>query len=303
MPATCGELVQGTLEGRPFQVPCPLGIRGHVCVTARYGTGRVWGTGDHPKARDAARAVLRHAGSPPVDLHVALRTPVRRGAGMGSSTCDVVGTLQGTSRALGFEMDTRLWARLAARIEPTNGVMFDRLVAFDHVEGRVLETLGDPPPMQVLVLDVGGTVDTLELHRRRSNQERADAPGSSTIYRDLLARLRKGIRKGDPEAVGEAATRSAQLIRSPARNEAVEIALDLSCRYGGFGVAAAHSGTVAGMLFPDDPERVRAALLAARKIRSVVRVGTATLEAGSGTDFMNCCPKSGQSLCHRSQVL
>lgn len=270
--ATCGELLQGMLDGRPFQVPCPLGTAGRVRVTARRGTGRVRGTAGCPKARKAARVVLRRAGSPPVDLQVALRTPVRRGAGMGSSTCDVVGTLRAASRALGLEMDRELSARIAAGIEPTNGVMFERLVAFDHVAGTVVERLGDPPPMRVLALDVGGTVDTLELHSARSTEGHAEAPRRSAVYRDLLAGLREGVRAGDRAAIGEVATRSARLIRPPGRNPAVEVAMELSRRFGGFGVSAAHSGTVAGVLLPDDPERVAAVRERASGMSAVVAV-------------------------------
>lgn len=278
--ATCGELVQGVLDGRPFQVPCPLAVRGEVRVEARPGTGRVWGAREHPKARDAAKVALRHAGSPRVDLRLLLRTPVRRGAGMGSSTCDVVGTLRAASRALGVEMSRRTSARLAVGIEPTNGVMFDRLVAFDHVAGRVVEPLGDPPPIRVLVLDLGGRVDTLDLHSRKPSPDRA-ASGDA-VYRDLLARLREGIRTEDPEVIGEAATLSARSILPPVRNGAVEVACDLSRRFGGFGVAAAHSGTVAGVLLPDDPDRVAAARDRAVELSAVAGVLSDRLEVGDG---------------------
>lgn len=278
---TCGEIIQGVLEGRPYQVPCPLRLSGRVRVTARPGSGVVHVPYGHSKTRAAANLALRRAGSPPVDLRVTLRTPVRRGAGMGSSTCDVVGTLTATSRALCGEIPPAETAKLAAEIEPTDGVMFDSLVAFDHVEGAVVEVLGEMPPMRLLVLDGGGAVETLDLHRTRSDQQTRSDPKES-VHRDLLAQVRDGIRDGDPEAVGAAATRSARLRRLPDGGETFRIALDIAERFGGVGVVAAHSGTVAGALFRDDPARVSAACSRAVELPELVQVRSAVVEAGSG---------------------
>lgn len=200
---------------------------------------------------------------------------------MGSSTCDVVGTLAAASRALCGEIPPAEIARLAAEIEPTDGVMFDSLVAFDHVEGAVVEALGKMPPMRVLVLDGGGAVETLDLHRTRSDQQTgSDLQGS--VQRDLLAQVRDGIRNGDLEAIGAAATRSARLSPLPDEGEIFRIALDIAERFGGIGVVAAHSGTVAGVLFRDDPARVSAAGSRAVEFPHVRQARSAITEAGSG---------------------
>ena len=56
-------------------------------------------------------------------------------------------------------------ASIALSVEPTDGVMFPGIALFDHRCGSIAESLGAPPPMEVIVIDTGGTVDTLEFNR------------------------------------------------------------------------------------------------------------------------------------------
>ena len=43
--------------------------------------------------------------------------------------------------------------------------MFPGIALIDHRCGSIAESLGPPPPMEVIVIDTGGTVDTLEFNR------------------------------------------------------------------------------------------------------------------------------------------
>ena len=95
---------------------------------------------------------------------------------------------------------------IALRVEPTDGIMYPDIALFDHLEGRIARILGQPPPMWVVVLDFGGSVDTLEFNR--PNKDRSltrlelEVEAAETLIED-------GIRLGDPILIGQGATQSA----------------------------------------------------------------------------------------------
>ena len=99
--------------------------------------------------------------------------------------------------------------------------------------------------MEVIVIDRGGQVDTLEFNRvdREAHwRSLADATG------EALELVREGIRRCDPELVGRGATISAQVGRPDDAGPWVEKASDFAAEIGAVGVNVAHSGTVVGIL-------------------------------------------------------
>lgn len=281
-PATCGELVQGPFGGRLLQITCPIDLRSVAAARLSVrqlpseGERRPWPEiswkdsepaipGAFAKARRGAlEAVRRCAGrsaSPergPVE--VGLHSPAPRGKGMGSSSADVLATATAVSRALGHDPSPHDLAALALSVEPTDGTMLPGLALFDHREGRVREPLGPAPPMRILVVDAGGTVDTVAFNAARRRWSARAVRGWERAFRLVI----RGVRSGDLEAVGRGATLSASLnqraIPKPHLSELARLARE----GGGVGVNAAHSGTVVGILFPDEPGPVA---LAGERIR------------------------------------
>src|SRR5438552_6590361 len=98
-------------------------------------------------------------------LDVDCRLP--EGRGLASSTADVVATARAVSDATGLHLEPGEIAELAIQIEPTDGVMWDGVVAFNHRAGRLLRHLGPLPDMRVLGIDLGGTVDTIQFNKRQ----------------------------------------------------------------------------------------------------------------------------------------
>ena len=135
--------------------------------------------------------------------------------------------------------------RIALAVEPTDGVMFPGIAMFDHRQGKIVDLLGTPPPMEVIVIDRGGQVDTLEFNRVDREEHWQSAADATT---EALALVREGIRRCDPELVGRGATISAQAGRPDDAAPWVERASDLAAEIGAVGVNVAHSGTVVGIL-------------------------------------------------------
>lgn len=252
MPGTCGELVQGTMEGVPFLVSCPVPLFSHVTATVESGdpVGQpdravVLGPADSPKALAAARALLGALGVS-VRVRLAIRSSIPRGKGLASSTADVGATLFALARALGVGLTPADAARLAVHVEPTDGSLFPGVVLFDHRGGRLYQPLGVPPPMLALALDFGGEVDTVAFNRvDRSAILREVEP----LAREALGLVAAGIAEGDPRLVGQGATISARANQRVLAKPQLDAVIALGRETSAVGVNVGHSGTVIGLLF------------------------------------------------------
>ena len=267
-PGTCGELAQGMLDGILCMVTCPIDLYsvatvelwpGPTVIPAKAG---IHGPADSPKACRAVRATLDFFGAAGMDAHLSLYSCLPRGKGMASSTADVSAAVVATAAAVGRQLSPEQIAEIALGVEPSDGVMFPHVAVFDHREGRIARTLGQPPPMRVLILDFGGSVDTLEFNQAdRDDVLKLLAPEMA----ESVALIEDGILRSDPLRIGRGATVSAQANQKVLFNPHMEPALELSREVGAVGVNVAHSGTVIGMLFRDDAALVERAADTARQ--------------------------------------
>ena len=247
-PGTCGELAQGMLADTLCMVTCPIDMYSIATVELWDGEGGVDAPADSPKARQAVRATLGFFGETGVEGRLFLDSPLPRGKGMASSTADVSAAICATAAALGRELPPYVVAEIALGVEPSDGVMIPDIAVFDHLAGNVSRTLGPPPPMRVVVLDFGGSVDTLDFNRvDRKGLLRSLGPRMA----EAVSLIEDGIHRGDPLRVGKGATVSALANQQVLFNPNLEAVMDLSIRVGAVGVNVAHSGSVIGLLFPD----------------------------------------------------
>ena len=250
VPGSCGELVQGLLEDGYFLVSCPVDFFATVSVEIFAGAVSAGGPGvdapeSCPKTAAAVKATLNHLGRDGLRVQVSVNNPIPRSKGLGSSTADVAAAIAATGMALGNELPPEEVARLALSVEPTDGVMFPGLALFDHREGKKMEVLGPPPPMELVALDFGGTVDTLEFNQT----DRRQAWESTALEtKEALELVRSGIVNCDPDLVGRGASISArsgqQVLYKPELPQVMDFAEDV----GAVGVNVAHSGTLIGVL-------------------------------------------------------
>jgi L-threonine kinase len=139
---------------------------------------------------------------------------------------------------------------LAASLEPTDSTLFPGLAVFSHRDGQRHELLGAVPPVEVLVLDPGGQVDTVQFN---------DLDHSATLSRlaadhlEAFALLKKSIATLDWAGVGQAATLSACAHQAILADDLGPVAWRLARDTRSLGVCRAHSGTLWGVLV--DPLR------------------------------------------------
>lgn len=254
MPATCGELVQGTLDGIPCLVSCPISVFSVARVCLTNGTG--WDVPcDRPKALAALQAGARYLGHSG-GLRVHLDSTLPPGRGYGTSTADLAAVLYALGHGCGRSLQPAEVARLVVAIEPSDSTMLPGLALLAHRDACFHELLGDAPPLWVLVIDPGGQVDTVafnQLDHRPALRRLASA------HREAFDLLRTSLRQRDWRGLGEAATRSARLHQGILPNAWLDDVCHLSTAVGGLGVCRAHSGTLLGILLDSDEDGARSA--------------------------------------------
>lgn len=265
---TFGELLQGALPG--------AGDAGRFLVTlpvarwssARFEAGPAWTRlevrpGHKTKALTLARALLSEVGRPAAGvLH--LHSSLPEGKGLASSSADLVATARAVLAAYGVQLPTARLARMLAAVEPSDGVMYRGVVAFDHRRGVRLRTLGRLRPLQVVAVDQGGLVDTVSFNR--------SSAGFTATERDrygaLLERLAVAVAAGDLAEVGRVSTASATLNQDRMPHRDFAAVREVCQAVGGLGLVACHSGTMVGILMDMGPPDYRARLSAAVRMTS-----------------------------------
>ena len=247
---SCGELVQGTLNGESFHISCPVDLYSRVNVTLNS-NGKVVGPPDKWKTKEAIKRTLKFFGQEGLGANFRIDSQISLGKGMASSTADIGAAALAIACALGEEISSQEIVKIALSIEPTDGTLFDGIVIFDHRNGALFKFLGKTPDMEIFVIDLGGRVDTLEFNKKdltKINQKREGE------IREALKLVEKGIKGKDPGLIAKGATISAfsnkKILYKPDLNRIWKISQEA----GALGINVAHSGTVVGILF--EPNKV-----------------------------------------------
>jgi len=244
-PGVCGELAQGVIEGIHFLVTCPVDFYSRVKVDIYSDGPGVEAPQDCDKAAAAVRRTLFQLKNAKVRAKLTINNPIPRGKGMASSSADLAAAIAATGLALGEEISPYQIAQIALSIEPTDGIMIPGVALFDHRAGIIRESLGPPPPMEIVALDLGGTVDTVQFNmvdrfqRWRSVDEQTG---------EALRLLRRGIEEQDPALVGRGASISAEASQTVLAKPRLAEVKEFAESVGAVGVNVGHSGTIMGVL-------------------------------------------------------
>jgi uncharacterized protein involved in propanediol utilization len=263
-PAHHGEILQGAFRDadggtRQGLVSVPCGIFWSEASFLPDSSGEV--TADPPgkwKARRAAEIALGRLGvknegdrlGGRFGGRLIIRSQIPERLGLGSSTSDVAAAVRAVADALGARFSPDETAAIAVEAELASDPVFfgERFVHFAQREGRVIGDLPYPVPgFEIIGFDAdpsGGGVDTLNLKRPCYTSSELDE------IKYLLDRLRRGLRARDIQIVGEVSTESAKLNQRRLRLRGFDLLVEMAPRIGAVGLQIAHSGSVAGFLFP-----------------------------------------------------
>jgi len=293
LPGTCGELVQGTWEGIPCLVSCP--IERYSVAEVRSGGHSGWQLRPgSPKMRAALQHGLTFLEQTTSSGSVSVCSTLPQGRGYGSSTADIGATLYALGHVFGQPLTPLEISALALQVEPTDSSLFPDLALWDHRRGQLYETLGSPPTLTVVVLDPGGEVNTVAYNQL---DHRTALRKLAPLHRDAFQLLQDGLRQGDAAAIGTAATMSAEAHQAILPNALLGPAVHVAREVGALGVCRAHSGTVIGLLLdPNRTEPDRVQSVAQQRLPEHIRMFTLPLVAG-GPRLLSADGLDPQTLC------
>ncbi len=252
-PGTCGEWVQGTLDGVPCLVSCAIDWYAQVTVTLD-GRGAWRLPRDAPKAAAALRLALASRNCALASVALSLSNPLPRGRGYASSTADVAGAIYAAGQATGQPFAPAEVARLAVQVEPSDSTIFPTLTLLAHRDANFYRPLPPLPPLAVVVLDPGGTVDTLAFNAADHSRALKRAAAG---HQDAFARFEASLAAGDAAEIAQAATLSARIHQAILPNDLVDAAMASFASLGALGICRAHSGTLVGLICrPEDAAEV-----------------------------------------------
>lgn len=246
VPGSCGELVQGTVDGCNFLITCPIDVYSQASVIAGSPAGEIaYGS----KVQEAIEKTLEYLQLDKDDhnFYISVKTGLPVGKGMASSSADLGAVIQALALHFGRLLRPDEIADIALSIEPTDAVFFPGITMFDHLYGKVRRYLGSPPEITIAVFDTGGEVDTLSFNKR-SDLVRLNRAKSLQV-RQAMDFVQRGIKTGDARLIGRGATLSARANQNILYKHHLETFIHIGGKFGAVGVNIAHSGTILGILF------------------------------------------------------
>jgi uncharacterized protein involved in propanediol utilization len=210
------------------------------------------------RAKRTAELILAYLNLSFIGGRLEIDSNIVEGKGNGSSTADCVAVGRAVVSAIGWTLTETELARLVVQAETaSDSVMFGRAVLFAQRDGVVVEDYARSlPNMEVLGIDTdqNGAIDTLlyppAVYSWREIQS----------FETIISALRRSILLQDVELLGRVATASAIINETFLPKPMFQEILCLVKKVGALGIAAAHSGTILGILL--DPHDA----LLARKI-------------------------------------
>lgn len=240
---TVGEWIQGWIlpDGEAL-VSLTVEWRGSVRAFRGGGRSRL-----APKAHRALMLAREAFGVD--DASVEVENPLRPALGLGTSTMDVGGVIASCGALGGREVSEEELFRMCCSVEPSDGTMFRGLALVDHINGRLIERLPEPPEMWLAALLPYRTLDTEAYRRDR---------GLLKAVRDRAQRhakayqvFKRGLLEGNSRKVAAAATMSSIIQQAIMPREEWPLLLSACRERKGIGIAVAHSGTASGVIFKD----------------------------------------------------
>lgn len=245
-PGTCGELLQGAIDGQDFLVNCPINLFSYAKVQRIDSAGlELQHEHRYTKIRDT---ILLAAEEHEFSLNHALEVDsnIPRGKGMASSSADISAAFEAICRSSDLSLTAEAFAHTITEVEPSDLVHFPGVSHINHLTGQLFESMPAPEEMSILVIDCGGHIDTVMFDRIKAR----------SLYRShqpelcvMLKPLKTGLHTNDLAAVAKAATQSAKFNQQIHFKSQFEDLLAISLAAGALGVNCAHSGTVLGVMY------------------------------------------------------
>lgn len=244
-PASCGEFVQGILDNEEYLSSYAINL---FSVATLEESNDIIYKGPR-KSRRAMELVFEKFNIPVEDtknisLNINSQIPV--GKGMASSTADIGATIKATLSMLNKTLTGEEISKLAVKIEATDSLLLNQHSIFNPLTADIKKYLGGINDTKVVILEPNDILNT-KLIRTMPNYKMYKMQNKEIIKKsfDLLD---EGLAKKDLNLIGRACTYSGLANENIHQKPFLKDIIEVSDKFGCYGVNIAHSGTVVGIL-------------------------------------------------------
>lgn len=255
-PGTCGEFLQGSIDGQSFLVTCPINRYSYALSNVIQPFSKEF-CALQPKSAQARKLVqelVQQKNKNQICPPVYVRSDILQGKGMASSSADISVTAMATALAMDYDLSLKELEQICLSVEPTDASFYQGVTQFDYIKGTISKPLGMCPPLKILVFDEGGSIDTFSFNKQADLQNKILEKES--IIQESFDLFKQGLITHDIKLIGQAATLSAfgnqRILYKPNLYDFH----DVGNSYNSVGTIIAHSGTIMGLLFPVDYGRI-----------------------------------------------
>jgi L-threonine kinase len=243
-PASCGELIQGLINGSEKLISCP--IDWYSTVEVKQGSAHQFD--ERPLMRRALKAALKHLqidGSWHHKLSIRFDSTIPVAKGMASSTADIAATAVATARHFEQELSSQALAQICTSLEPSDSTFLHQLSLFDHNRGEIHQQFEWVPDLDVLIFESPTQLNTADYHQMPRKQKlKENEPQLS----DAIHLFEQAIQTQCVTSFGQACTLSAIASQHILAKPGFEQFQFLIEKFDLPGMVVAHSGTVVGLL-------------------------------------------------------
>ena len=253
-PASCGEFVQGFLDNEEYLSSYAI----NLFSVATLEEGKEIIQKGPKKSRRAMELVFEKFGLPVdetknISLNIKSQIPV--GKGMASSTADIGATIKATLSMLNKTLTGEEISKLAVKIEATDSLLLNQHSIFNPLTADIKKYLGGINDAKVVILEPSDILDTKSI--RMTPNYKTYKMQNKEIIKKSFELLDEGLAKNDLNLIGKACTYSGLANENIHKKPFLEKIIDISDKYGCYGVNIAHSGTVIGILMHREMDDIR----------------------------------------------
>jgi len=241
-PGSCGEIIQGCVQGKDMLLSCPVNLFTTVRV---YECQKPINRFNYIKSSTILDNMLKRWGYEYLhsQFDIDIESAIPKSKGFASSTADLCGVYICLLKLFNRQYDIKEAVEEFVKIEPTDSIIFRDMVLFDYKEGKYDENIGDYIKFYILAFEGTRAIDTLAFNER-------NLPPLSDIN-DILQLVKEGVKSADISKIAQASETS---IRRNLKRLSYDIYGDvenLSRMTGGLGLIGGHSGNVLGIIYND----------------------------------------------------
>ena len=244
-PASCGEFVQGILDNEEYLSSYAINL---FSVATLEESKDIINKGPS-KSRRAMELVFEKFNIPIEDtknISLNIKSQIPIGKGMASSTADIGATIKATLSMLNKTLTGEEISKLAVKIEATDSLLLNQHSIFNPLTADVKKYLGGINDTKVVILEPDDILNTKLI--RTMPDYKSYKMQNKEIIKTSFDLLDEGLLKNDLDLIGRACTYSGLANENIHKKPFLKEIIEISDRFGCYGVNIAHSGTVIGVL-------------------------------------------------------